>query len=192
MANTFTISGSAFVAGTSVDAYASASDVEAMCRNLLGDSLVFNTSTSPKLSEVNTWLSSGCGIIEATISNMGYYVPIARTVPLYGMLRDMNMFYAAARAEMTRINVTLAPGERTRGQVFDQLFKDQLKLLGTMNLSTMGATRSTTGGTTATLFVGGLTETSKDTMDGDSDTIQPRFSRGMLTMGTSDSDYDTV
>jgi hypothetical protein len=191
MSNTFTISGSVF-STVSVDAYASASDIAAMCRNLLGDSPTFNTSSSPTLAEVNTWLIAGRDTIETTITNLGYSVPISSTAPLYGMLQDMNMFYAAARAELTRINVTLSPGERTRGQVFDQMFKDQLKLLSTMNLSTMGATRSTTGGTTATLFAGGLTESSKNTMRGDSDTVQPRFKRGMLTMGSDDSDYDTV
>lgn len=190
MTNTFTITGSAFSSLGEVVAYASASDVAALCRNLLGESAEFSTSSSPTLAEVSTWLVAGRNTIETMIITRGYDVPIISTVPLYGMLQDMNTLYAASRAELSRTNVTLGPGERTRGQVFDEMFWKQLKQLESLNLSTMGATRTTTGGTTATLFVGGLTETSKDTMRGDSDTVQPRFRRGMLTMGTFGSNDD--
>lgn len=158
--------------------YASASDVAQLCRNLLGSANAFSTSTSPTLDAVNNWLSSGCAFIETKLSALGYTTPVAATAPAFSWLTDLNTLYAAARAEMSRINVTLAPGERTRGQVFQEMFDKQLADLLKAELSGAGITKSTSNG--GTLFVGGLTQTSKDVWEDVADNIQPRFRRNQF------------
>ena len=165
-------------------AYATPSDVAALCRNLLGSASTFETSTSPTLASVNTWLSSGCSIIEAKINNLAYATPIVATATLYGWLVDLNTLYAAARAEMSRSNVVLSPGERTRGQVFDDMFWKQLKQLETMNLEMLGGVRS--GLLSAVgVYAGGISEADRATVESDTDRTVPRFTRGMLSMGTN-------
>lgn len=165
-------------------AYAAASDVANYCRNLLGDSGSFSSSTSPTLTAVNTWLSSGCSIIEAKLSSYGYATPVSNTTVLYEWIRDLNTLYAAARAEMSRINVTLSPGERTRGQVFEEMFWKQLDQWKSMDLTTTGATNNTSGNSILgqTLWVGGTSIDSKDTYKDDSDRVKPKFSKGMFNM----------
>ena len=192
MSNTFTITGSAFTIGEDVTAYASAGDVAALCRNLLGNSAAFSVSSSPMLTEINTWLASGRDTIDTVISNLNYAVPIASTAPLYGMLRDMNTLYAAARAEMSRINVTLGPGERTHGQVFDEMFKTQLNTLSSLNLWTLGALPLDATGTTAKLFGGGISVANKDSYESNTDRVAPRFKRNMLTLTDTNDDYAVV
>lgn len=181
---TLTITGTAASTPTAADYYASASDVAALCRNLINNDSNFGSSTSPTLTQVNSWLSSGCAIIEAKISDMGYAVPITATTTVYKYLTDLNALYAAARAELSRINVTLGPGERTRGQVFDEMFWKQLKQLENLNLATMGASRYTSSDTVG-IFGGGLTDTSKDTYTDNSDYVTARFTRGMLSFDSN-------
>ena len=119
MGTSTTITGSAATADTSAT-YAAASDVAALCRNLLGGAPTFSTTTCPKLVEVENWLSSGCSVIESRLSSWGYTIPVASTTTLYAWLRDLNAFYAAANAEWARSNVILAPGERSRGMIFER------------------------------------------------------------------------
>ena len=164
--------------------YASASDVAQLCRNLLGSANAFSTSTSPTLDAVNNWLSSGCAFIETKLSALGYTTPVAATAPAFSWLTDLNTLYAAARAEMSRINVTLAPGERTRGQVFQEMFDRQLADLSKLELSAAGVSKNTSNG--GTLFSGGVTDASKDTYQDSTAYIQPRFRRGQFY--TSDTD----
>ena len=173
-------------------AYAGIEHVSALCRNLLGDSPYFDTSSSPTAVDVEFWLNAGCGIIEAHIANLGYYTPIASNLPLYSWLSELNALYAASRAELTRINVTLGPGERTRGQVFDEMFNAQLKLLSTLNLSTMGATVIPAGGTTARLYAGGISALDKASYEHNTDRVTPRFKRNVATSGVISDTYDVV
>jgi len=59
-----------------VEAYATGSDVANMCRNLLASSSTFTASTVPTQAAVNSYLSSGCGILESTLQSKGYTVPV--------------------------------------------------------------------------------------------------------------------
>ncbi len=172
--STSTISGS--TAGTSYNAYASASDVAGYCRNLLGSQANFTASTCPTLAQVNQWISSGCGTLEVQLSSYGYDVPFASGTRIYDELRDLNSLFAAARAEMSRSNVVLSPGERTRGQVFDEMFWKGMDRLKGRDLSLAGATRSTSG----KLYVGGISDADKSTVVSDTDRTTPRFARGMF------------
>ena len=158
-------------------AYASASDVGSFCLNLLGSAgSTFTTETNPTLEAVNSWLLSGCAVLETELGSHGYSTPVASTVAAYGWLTNLNALYAAARAEMSRANVTLRVGERTRGQVFDKMFWDELKRLLDMDLTMAGIARSATG----TLYTGGISVADKQAKEGDSDRVSPAFQKNMF------------
>lgn len=154
-------------------AYASPSDVAMLCINLLEGASAFSASTIPALTSVSAWLDSGAAVINSWLSSHGYDTPITTGVAMYDMLTDLNMLYAAARSEMSRINVTLAPGERTRGQVFDAMFWAQLNALAKADLSSLGATSTTRG----QIYVGGIGVTDKQNNVDDTDRVTPRFTR---------------
>jgi len=198
MGTSTTITGSAAAAVSEVSAYCAASNVASYCQNLLDGSDNFGTSTSPTLSMVNAFISSGCSVIESNLSAWGYNPPPATTSIVYQWLSDLNALYAAARAEMTRINVTLAPGERTRGQVFYEMFWSAIRQLKGQDLTAAGLEKSSTGGTSSGgyLYVGGTSIAGKSTVEEDSDRVTPRFHRDMfrfpdsLTPDTADTDAD--
>src|SRR5512135_2662394 len=104
-----TYSGSLAVAP--ITAYASASDVAAFCRNLLSACATFSTSTSPTLTDVNGWLGSGYSVINTYLGSVGYSVPVSATTTVYPWLTELNALFGAAKAEMSRANVVLGPGE---------------------------------------------------------------------------------
>jgi len=160
-----------------VTAYASASDVGAYCQNVLGGASNFSASSSPNVTAVSNWLNAGGAVLEAHMSGWGYDVPVGATTVVYNWLTDLNTLYAAARVEMSRSNVVLSPGERTRGQVFDEMFRDGLKRLKGMDLSLAGATRSY-----GTLYVGGISDADKSTVVSDTDRTTPRVTRSMFNL----------
>lgn len=157
-------------------AYAAASDVAAYCQNILNGDNNFSLSSSPTLLEVNGWLSSGCAILETYLSSKSISVPIANGTRLYAWLTDLNALYGAARVELSRTNVTLGPGERTRGQVFDDMFWKRLASLEDMDLSGVGGTQRSV----APIYVGGISVDDKETRDSDTDRVVPRFRRGQF------------
>ena len=155
-------------------AYASASNVAPYCLNILGDSTNFTDSTMPTIKQVNGWLSSGCAVINAKILGMGYGIPASGTT-IFEALTDCNALFAAARVEMARTNVTLAPGERTRGQIFEEMARAcACSVLGAGDLTLVGLTKTSSG----KLYVGGVSVTQKQTEESDTDRVTPRFNRG--------------
>ena len=157
-------------------AYASASDVAAWSQNILGGASTFSTSTSPTLTSVNNWLSSGCAVIETALAGEGYSIPPASGTRVYDWLTELNSLYTAARVELSRTNITLEPGARTRGQVFDEMFYAQLDRLLDMDLSGVGLSRATAG----KVYAGGISISDKDDRRADTDRVQPRFKRGQF------------
>lgn len=155
-------------------AYASASDVAALTQNILSGEEGFLTATCPTLVEVKQWLSSGCGIIETKLAGNGYSVPVASTVQAFDWMRNLNSLYGAAFVEFSRTNITLTLGERTRGQVFYEMFWKELEKFISMDLTLIGVTRTSDG----KLYVGGISQADKDTRDQDTDRVKPRFRRG--------------
>jgi hypothetical protein len=156
--------------------YCSISDVSGKCLNLLGTETSFSTTTKPNATDVTGWISNGCSIIDTQLSAWGYDVPAGAGTVAYGWFRELNALYAAAQAELSRTVATLSIGERTRGQVFDKMFWDGLARLESLDLTGVGATRSSAG----TVFVGGISQVNKDTQTDNTDRVQPRFKRGML------------
>jgi len=179
-------------------AYGTPDAVAGLCANLLDGANNFSTSSSPTLARVERFLSSGCSIIETRLKSWGYEVPPIESAVIYDWLSNLNTLYAAAHAEMTRINVTLAPGERTRGQVFYEMFWDGLERLEGQDLSNAGLVPTgVSGGTSGGyLYVGGTSIAGKSTVEEDSDRVKPKFHRDMfrfpdsLTPDAADTDAD--
>lgn len=164
-------------------AYASASDVAALTKNILGSETMFSDTSKPTIAETDNWLSSGCSKIETMLNSWGYSTPAASTSAIWGTLKDLNTLYAAGRVELARTNVTLTPGERTRGQVFLKMFDDDLKDLEKLDLTPLGLSRSSSDD----VYVGGISISDKQTQETDSDRVDPRFTRGQMKFpGTSD------
>jgi hypothetical protein len=159
-------------------AYCSASDVAGLCQNILNGKPTFGAATCPMTMMVKTWMSSGCGIIETRLGAAGYATPVASTTSVYQQLVDCNALYAAARVEMSRTNITLGPGERTRGQVFQEMFEDCITgLLEAGDLTMIGLSRNTARGT---VFAGGISASQKQSQEADTDRVRPRFERGQM------------
>lgn len=156
--------------------YASSSDVAAYCRNITGSEIDFTSETSPNIDQVNAWLSSGSVQIDLRILAKGYSVPASGTLA-FNVFQDCNALYAAARVELSRTNVTLAPGQRTRGQVFDEMWKDCVKQALEGDLTFAGLQKNSTGGL---LYVGGISIDDKQNNEQDSDLVKGRFQRGQF------------
>jgi len=172
--------------------YASVDQVAALCRNLLGTATQFGSSTSPTVYEVESFLSSGCSAIEIRLSAAGYDVPVAAGSRAYDFISHLNTLYGAAYAEMSRTNVVLGPGERTRGQQFLAQFNNEIDGFISLDLTGMGISRSSRG----EIYVGGTSKADVNSNISDTDRVPPRFFRGMLqTSGTlepSESTLDTT
>jgi hypothetical protein len=156
--------------------YGNTAMVAALCKNTLAGAANFSTNTNPTITEVESWLSSGCAIIEARLSSYGYAIPASEGTAIYDWLADLNNLFAASKAEMSRVNVTLGPGERTRGQVFYQMFKDGINEIDSLDLTSMGLSRISDDA----IYVGGVSQDTKDTYEDDSDRVKPRFARGQF------------
>ena len=152
--------------------YASASDVAAYTPNLLSQSDNFTDTTRPTRTQVERWLSSGCSVIEARLRAAGYSTPVGAGTVLYDQVSDLEAIFAAARAEMVRMSARVGATERTRSQMFKDMFDKELgKLLGD-DLSKAGLSH------TSDIYIGGISESDKDTDYEDTDRVQARFKRG--------------
>jgi len=158
-------------------AFCSASDIAALCQNILNVEDNFSTSTSPTLTEVNVWLSSGCSILETRLAAAGYSVPVATTSRAYDWLKQLNTFYGVAMAEWSRTNVITGPGERTRGQRFEEMFWNGLDTFLKSDLTQLGIDRVSSG----RIYAGGTRQSDKETFESDEDRVNPRIRRGMFS-----------
>lgn len=154
-------------------AYASASDVSALTRNLIGSASGYDTSTCPTLAQVNVWLSSGCALIESALASDGYGT-ISVTSQAYGLAQLCNALYAAWMAERSRISSRVAVDERTRADMVKKDFEYHLDLLRELDLSRMGVTQ------TGVPYAGGISVSAKNTRQNDTDRVNARFSRGQF------------
>jgi hypothetical protein len=141
-------------------------------RALIAPASAFSASTKPTDSEVTTYLSSGCSVINAHLAAHGYGA-IPTTSAAYDLARAANALYAAWHAEDTRVNATISADERTRGDRFKRSFFDHLKMITGMDLSYLGVSKA------SGVYMGGISLSDKATVEGDSDRVPPRFVRGM-------------
>ena len=160
--------------------YGSASGVAAITQNLISGQRNYSSSTSPTLQSVDSWLSSGCSIIETALLSKSYSVPVAATARVYGQIAHLEELYGAAMAELSRTNVRLGPGERTRGQVFLEMFNDGLAALMKLDLDDAGLTLATQSDSTGVLYAGGISSADKSSVEDNTDRVEPRFTRGQF------------
>ena len=152
-------------------AYCSSSDVAALCKNLTSGGSDFTTSTSPTLAQVNTWISAGSSLFDATLAGMGFGT-IPATSVAYDLATQVNASFAAYRAERSRSNPRTAPGEKGRAEQLKDDYIDMLETLTTLDLSRMSVSQ------TSKAYSGGISVSDKKTVEGDSDRVSPRFIRG--------------
>ncbi len=157
-------------------AYCGASDVAVFSQNILGGEDVYSESTAPTIKTVVAWMTSGCGIIETRLKAGGYSVPPASDTAIYAELLHCNALFAAGWVEMSRTNATVSKDERTRGQVFLEMFDDCLDGLLGRDLTLAGLTRQSAG----RLYAGGISIADKQAKESDTDRVAPRFGRGMM------------
>jgi len=161
-------------------AYASASDVAALTVNLAGAGQDFTDSSTPTITQVERWLSTGSAIIDSRLAAKGYS-PIPESSAAYDMAAQVNAVYGAWMAERSRTNARSNPGERTRSDLFKDDFKMLLEMLLDMDLSMVGVSLNTATGQRARPWAGGISVSDKETAQLDTDRVPSRFSRGMHT-----------
>ena len=154
-------------------AYASASDVAGLTRNLIAPGSTFTTSTSPTLASVNGWLSAGSALIDTRLASAGYG-PIPAGNVAYDLAVQANAAFGAWWAERSRTNARVATNERTRADYFKKDFNDLMDVLLALDLSRGGVSQ------TSVAYAGGQSVADKDTVEADGDRVQPRFVRGMF------------
>ena len=153
--------------------YASASDVAAICHNLIGNIPNFTTTTCPTLVQVNVWLTTGCAVINSQLASKGLS-SISTTSEAYGVAQQANAAYAGWWAERSRISARVSKDERSRADMLKDDFDALMEVLLGLDLSRMGVTQ------TSTAYAGGISVSDKSTVQSDTDRVKPRFSRGML------------
>jgi len=158
-------------------AYCSASDVFAYSQNLTHGEPSFDDESRPTLSQVSMFLSSGCAAIHTALSGAGWSVPATSGTELYDKLKDLNALFGAGRSELSRVNTTVTSGERTRAQLFLDMFNSELNTLVSTDLTEIGGALSTTDGE---IFVGGISQDNKDSYYNDTDRVQARFRKNQF------------
>ena len=154
-------------------AYCPSSSVAALTRNLVAGACDYDSSTSPNQAQVNSWLSSGCALINNRLGSAGYSA-IPATSGAYDLAAQANALYAAWMAERSRINARTTADERTRADMLKKDFEYMLAALVGDDLSRVGVSQS------GTVYAGGISHSDKDSVKGDSDRIAPRFTSGQF------------
>ncbi len=150
-------------------AYAASAAVVAMCPHL------FNRSGGgPAASDVNAWLDEGQSYIDAKLKGLGYSVPVSSSAQAYAMLASLNALWGAAVAEQTRVVGTTGEAE-SRGDAFERRFWARLNNLNSFDLSGLGVSH------TSKMYIGGISESEKDSVESDTDRIMGSFTRGQFS-----------
>lgn len=155
-------------------AYCSASDVMALTPGLVKPASMFDTSTCPSLTEVNTWLASGSSVIDTQLASAGYS-PIPATSPAFGMAQQANALFGAWFAERSLITARVSADERTRADMFKRDYESLMKILVDLDLGQAGVPLLQTG----RAYAGGISISDKATVEDDGDRLATRFKRGM-------------
>src|SRR3990167_2212392 len=139
--------------------YSSASDVAILTPHLLGTASDFTTSTSPTLAAVNSWLSSGCAVINGKLAAHGYgAIPAGNAV--YGIAQQAEATYGAWGAERSRLSARVAPDGNTRDTAFRKDFFDLLNQPVAIYLTTVGVSRTNAP---PSVYAGGISVSDRET-----------------------------
>ncbi len=160
-------------------AYSSCVRVAALIPNLLNSASDFDNLSvcTPGSAQLINWMSAGCALIEAKIGGMGYTTPIGAANTIFDYLADLEATYTAYRAESARSSPRVAAGERTRAQQFKRDFDSGLDDISDMDLTRLGITY------TGKFYIGGISETEKETQESNTDRVPSRIKRGQFETG---------
>lgn len=153
--------------------YASASDVGLYCPEIIGANSEFSDATDPTRVQVERWLDKGYSRINTAFAGHGYATPVQSSATVYDAVVDLEALYAAARAQFARMSSRLAATERAKGQIYLKQFNDELTALFAQDLTRAGVARASGG----KLWMGGISESDKDSYEDDADRVKPRFKR---------------
>jgi len=156
-------------------AYASASDVAALTRNLLGAYSNYGTSTSPTLTQVEAWLSAGCALINTTIFGRNYSQAVPEGSAAYEFISMANAQFAAWQAERSRTLASVNTNERTRADMFKKDFTDSLEMIKVLSLGQAGVAQ------VSNVYTGGISQSDKQAEEANQDRVNSRFVRGQMT-----------
>jgi hypothetical protein len=151
--------------------YSAASIVADYTPGLLEDGN-FTATTTPSKTAVERFLSAGCSLIHGRLQAVGYTTPVPSTAAVYDQIVDLETLYAVSRAEMVRMTARVVAGERTRSQIFADMFNKGLDQLMKMDLSRAGVSHAATK-----MYAGGISESDKTSVEDDTDQVEPRFKR---------------
>lgn len=117
-------------------AYGSIEGVEALFP-IVGD---LDETTTPKSSQVTTWLAQGYSIINRAILDKGYQTPVLETSAIYDELVYLNNLFCHYLALRARGLDTITGEEQDKATILEEAFNEQLKDLCNSNLANMGLT----------------------------------------------------
>ena len=170
-------------------AFSTCTMVAALIPNILdGASTLDNLGAKirPASSEIRQFMSGGCSLIVAKVNSMGFSPPGAGGI-LYDFLSDIEANYAAWRSEMSRSSPRTAKGERSRADTFRKAYEAGLRQLAKMDLGLLGWARV---GSIASKWGTGVSIADKEAIAGDTDRVEPAFTRGGFANPDADADDD--
>ena len=135
----------------------------------------FDDSIRPASSEIRTFMSGGCALIEAKLAAIGFSAPGSGGV-LSDYLGDIEADYAAWRSELSRSSPRTAKGERSRADDFRKAYEAALRQLDKMDLGMLGFTRLQAAG--SGWYAGGVSVADKQAVESNADRVDPAFERG--------------
>lgn len=130
---------------------------------------------TPGSAQLIEFVSSGCSIIHTKLTSMGYSVPVASTAGVYDFLGQLENWFTAWQAESARSSARVSTRERSRSDMFKKMFYDGLDSLEEMDLTLAGVNQDTAD---PGWYVGGISQSDKDSVAGDTDRVKSRFARG--------------
>lgn len=160
--------------------YSSASRVAAMIPNLLNNASNFtdldtvHNVCTPGSAYLVGWQSAGCALIETKLKAAGFSTPVAVNDGLYDFIADTEATYVAYRAERANTSGRLAPGERGRAGELKHDFDSMLAEIVGIDLARAGMAY------TAQWYVGGISDSEKDSVESDTDRVTSMFTRGQF------------
>lgn len=116
---------------------------------LVPASYVSGQAQAPTDVQVTAWLAQGYAVINRSLANAGYAIPIVSGAAVYDELTALNNLYAAAHILRSRGLDIMSGEEETRSEVWLRNFTEQLKALAESNLTGLGVSMATVGATPA-------------------------------------------
>ena len=168
--------------------YSSEAEVTAFTRHLLDGAVAFNSTTRPTSTEVGTFLTRVCGVLDVALAAAGLAVPITQTTAKLAC-DDWVTAHTAEYIELTQRGVGYSDGEGTRTAAFRNLQKSAMDFAkenraGFINL---GVTTISGSALSDGLSFTGLDAVSDRADPDDAALAQPKFTRSLFDSQDGDA-----